>query len=48
MDKGIGKERVKMKSMRKIIIAVLILIIVGIIAYNALGGEWFARLFGEL
>ena len=34
--------------MKKIIITVIILITVGIIVYNALGGEWFARLFGEL
>ncbi len=37
-----------MKSKKKIIITIIILVIIGIITYNALGAEWFARLFGEL
>lgn len=37
-----------MKSKRIFIIAIIILVIIGIITYNALGAEWFAHLFGEL
>lgn len=36
-----------MKSLKKIIIVVLILAILGVVVYCSLGKEWFARLYGE-